>query len=123
MIYSKKKKPKKMNSINYVEWVFFLSKEARCNYKITFTEASQRLAQAAEKRRKQIQRARAYFELKEEAKRVRIQVLFIVVNFADFMGTPYSKIHNFVFRPRVSRSKLPVSTSQPSVCTALPRKP
>lgn len=45
--------------------------EARCNYKITFTEASQRLAQAAEKRRKQIQRARAYFELKEEAKRAQ----------------------------------------------------
>lgn len=53
---------------------YFLLKEARCNYKITFTEASQRLAQAAEKRRKQIQRARAYFELKEEAKRVKILI-------------------------------------------------
>ncbi|XP_062588425.1 SH3 domain-binding protein 5-like [Saccostrea cucullata] len=45
--------------------------EARCNYKLTFTEASQRLAQAAEKKRKNIQRARAYFELKEEAKKTQ----------------------------------------------------
>ncbi|XP_061193654.1 SH3 domain-binding protein 5-like [Saccostrea echinata] len=45
--------------------------EARCNYKLTFTEASQRLAQAAEKRRKNIHRARAYFELKEEAKKAQ----------------------------------------------------
>lgn len=45
--------------------------EARGNYKIIFTEASERLAQAAEKRRKPIQRARAYFELKEEAKRAQ----------------------------------------------------
>ncbi|XP_056007323.1 SH3 domain-binding protein 5-like [Ostrea edulis] len=45
--------------------------EARCNYKMTFTEASQRLAQAAEKRKKNIQRARPYFELKEEAKQAQ----------------------------------------------------
>lgn len=51
---------------------YFFLKEARGNYKIIFTEASERLAQAAEKRRKPIQRARVYFELKEEAKRVKM---------------------------------------------------
>ena len=47
---------------------------------MTFTEASQRLAQAAEKRRKQIQRARAYYELKEEAKKVQISTVCLREN-------------------------------------------
>lgn len=42
--------------------------EARVKYRLTFTEASNKMTQVARKRKKSIQRAREYFGLKEQAK-------------------------------------------------------
>lgn len=42
--------------------------EARVKYRLTFTEASNKMTQVARKRKRSIQRAREYFSLKEQAK-------------------------------------------------------
>ncbi|XP_060081808.1 SH3 domain-binding protein 5-like [Ylistrum balloti] len=50
-------------------------KEARSKYRMTFTEASHKMALISKDKKKSIQKAREYYELREEAKKVQSESL------------------------------------------------